>query len=352
MGFSLCNSSLYGWYFKPYRQVLAGVASRTVTLAITQGFMIKRTLPHSPEILRDWSAGSLVSSLWTGPSIYIVQWSSTSLMQRPFSTVPYIVVTPKHKIILLPLHNCNFDTAMNHDLNIWYVGYLICDPQVEKHWSNQIGKPGQRTPLLQLAQEADSDFPLCRPSVSPSQGTLQWFWVTGKPSCVPVSIQFYVFIVHFAASSDPSFVYFSVSNLNLLSKRTSQYQNAEITVMVFLYYGELVQTGPRTRLNALNRTNSFPWVWWQNPIIPALRGRGRGISSWKPPGLYGEAVSGEKKSESIDYHSYMKNKNGFLFCLALFWKQGRLWFKPSSSMPCLWDQEGPLPWSLFMNIFT
>lgn len=171
----------------------------------------------------------------------------------------------------------------------------------------------------------------------------------GKPSCVPVSIQFYVFIVHFAASNDPSFVYFSVSNLNLLSKRTSQYQNAEITVMVFSYYGELVQTGPWARLNALNRTNSLPWVWWQNPIIPALRGRGRGISSWKPPGLYGEAVSGEEKK----WIDYMKYKNGFLFCLDLFWKQGSLWFKPSSLMPCLWDQEeGSLPWSLFMNIFT
>lgn len=175
----------------------------------------------------------------------------------------------------------------------------------------------------------------------------------GKPSCVPVSIQFYAFIVHFAASNDPSFVYFSVSNLNLLSKHTSQYQNAEITVMVFSYYGELVQTGPRARLNALNRTNSLPWVWWQNPIIPALRGRGRGISSWKPPGLYGEAVSGEKKVNRLITILIWSIRMVFCFVWLCFESKAACDFKPSSLVSCLWDQEGgPLPWSLFMNIFT
>lgn len=48
----------------------------------------------------------------------LAQWFSTSLTLRPFNTVGHIVVAPKHKIILWPLHNCNFDTAMNHDLNI------------------------------------------------------------------------------------------------------------------------------------------------------------------------------------------------------------------------------------------
>jgi hypothetical protein len=62
---------------------------------------------------------------------------STSLMLQPFNTVPYVVGTPNHNIILLLLHNCNFATAMN----IWYAGDLIYnpqggrDPQVENHCS-------------------------------------------------------------------------------------------------------------------------------------------------------------------------------------------------------------------------
>ena len=40
------------------------------------------------------------------------------LMLRPFSTVPRVVVTPNHKIILLLLHNYNFATVINHNVNI------------------------------------------------------------------------------------------------------------------------------------------------------------------------------------------------------------------------------------------
>jgi hypothetical protein len=46
------------------------------------------------------------------------------------------VVTPNHKMISLLLHNCNFVTVMNHNVNIWYEGYLRCDiPQTEKSCS-------------------------------------------------------------------------------------------------------------------------------------------------------------------------------------------------------------------------
>lgn len=38
----------------------------------------------------------------------------------------------------------------------------------------------------------------------------------------------------------------------------SQHQNLDIGVMVFLFYGERVQTGLLATAYALNRTNSFP----------------------------------------------------------------------------------------------
>jgi hypothetical protein len=37
-------------------------------------------------------------------------------------------VTFNHKIISLLLHNYNFATVMNCNVNIWYKGYLICNP--------------------------------------------------------------------------------------------------------------------------------------------------------------------------------------------------------------------------------
>lgn len=50
------------------------------------------------------------------------------LMLQPFNTVPPVVVTPNHDIILLLLHNSNFDTVVNHNISIQYAGYLIYDP--------------------------------------------------------------------------------------------------------------------------------------------------------------------------------------------------------------------------------
>lgn len=39
---------------------------------------------------------------------------------QPFTTVPCLVVTPSHKITLLPLPNCNFATAINCNVNIYF----------------------------------------------------------------------------------------------------------------------------------------------------------------------------------------------------------------------------------------
>ena len=46
----------------------------------------------------------------------VIQWTSTFLMLRPFNSSS--VVTPKHKIISLLLHNSNFTTIMTHNVNI------------------------------------------------------------------------------------------------------------------------------------------------------------------------------------------------------------------------------------------
>lgn len=43
------------------------------------------------------------------------------LMLQPFNTAALVVVTPDHKVTL-PVMNCN--------VNIRYIGYLICDPSV------------------------------------------------------------------------------------------------------------------------------------------------------------------------------------------------------------------------------
>ena len=53
------------------------------------------------------------------------QWLSTFLMLWPFDTVPHVVLTPNHKVVLL-LHGCNFASC---NVNIWYAGYLTCGPQ-------------------------------------------------------------------------------------------------------------------------------------------------------------------------------------------------------------------------------
>jgi hypothetical protein len=54
-------------------------------------------------------------------------WFSTFLILWPFNIVPPVVVIPKHNIISLLLHSYNFATVINHNIKIWYTGYLIPD---------------------------------------------------------------------------------------------------------------------------------------------------------------------------------------------------------------------------------
>jgi hypothetical protein len=44
---------------------------------------------------------------------------------QPF---PHDVVTTSHKVIFCCYFTTVFSTVMNSNVNIWYVGYLICDP--------------------------------------------------------------------------------------------------------------------------------------------------------------------------------------------------------------------------------
>jgi hypothetical protein len=62
----------------------------------------------------------VVSSCHSGCLNPLEQWFSTFLVLQLFNTVPHAVVTlPTHrKIILLLLHNCNFASVMNHNVNI------------------------------------------------------------------------------------------------------------------------------------------------------------------------------------------------------------------------------------------
>ena len=60
------------------------------------------------------------------------QWFSAFLMLPPFSTLSSVVVKhalPNHIIILLLLPNCNFETVIDCNVNTWYTGYLISNPQ-------------------------------------------------------------------------------------------------------------------------------------------------------------------------------------------------------------------------------
>ena len=46
------------------------------------------------------------------------QWLSTFLMLQPLNTVPHVVLTPTIRLFLLLLHNCNFATAIDQNVNI------------------------------------------------------------------------------------------------------------------------------------------------------------------------------------------------------------------------------------------
>lgn len=51
-------------------------------------------------------------------------------MPWSLNIVSHVVVIPKHDIILLIFHIFNLSTAMYCNLNIWFAGYVICNPKV------------------------------------------------------------------------------------------------------------------------------------------------------------------------------------------------------------------------------
>lgn len=67
---------------------------------------------------------------------------------QPSNSAPHVVVTPNHKVMLLPLHNWNLATVVNRDVNIcvsWSCmisvkgsfdpsKYIHHGPYVENHW--------------------------------------------------------------------------------------------------------------------------------------------------------------------------------------------------------------------------
>lgn len=56
------------------------------------------------------------------------------------NTILHVVATPVTiKLFLLPLHNCDFATVMNHNLNIWCAEYLIFNPCERVIWPSQRG---------------------------------------------------------------------------------------------------------------------------------------------------------------------------------------------------------------------
>jgi hypothetical protein len=107
----------------------------------------------------------LLSRSWRKEAlVFISTWYSSSCCH-----------VPSHNIISFWLHKCKFATVMNHTVNIWYAGYLICDPhrghdlQVEKHWSRE-GRYVRTNSALDLL---DSQLFLC--TVTPYFiQTLEW----------------------------------------------------------------------------------------------------------------------------------------------------------------------------------
>lgn len=89
------------------------------------------------------------------------------VLTLPNDPVPQAVVTPNHTIILLVLHNCNFDTVMNHYVN------LICNPSDHDPkvtcWCTDCGATSCVTPC-NLAASLYAQQPCTKP---PSSHTLE-----------------------------------------------------------------------------------------------------------------------------------------------------------------------------------
>lgn len=62
-----------------------------------------------------------------------------------------MTIPPNHKIISLLPHNCNFTTNVNHNVNIWYAGYVIRNPK-------GVGTHGLRTSVLDGKLGRSSDL--------------------------------------------------------------------------------------------------------------------------------------------------------------------------------------------------
>lgn len=70
---------------------------------------------------------------------------SAFIVLQPFNKDPHVVVVPNNDIISLLLHNSNFSTVKNRNVNICYAEYLICDPpplrshepQFENQWARE-----------------------------------------------------------------------------------------------------------------------------------------------------------------------------------------------------------------------
>jgi hypothetical protein len=84
------------------------------------------------------SSGSILTDKWRGLSLRWFhscqadtseRWLSVFLMLQPFNTVPHVMLSLDDNIILLLLHNCNFASGMNCNVNFWYAEYLMWDPK-------------------------------------------------------------------------------------------------------------------------------------------------------------------------------------------------------------------------------
>lgn len=86
---------------------------------------LARTSSSEPKRSRDSRSPCIVPDL-SGPVPYFSPLRTVFLafpMPWPFNTVLHVVVTPTIKL----LHNCNLATLMNHNVYIWYSGYVIYD---------------------------------------------------------------------------------------------------------------------------------------------------------------------------------------------------------------------------------
>ena len=118
-------------------------------------------------------------------------WISTLLMLRLLNIVLYVMVTPNHTLLLC---NSKFANTMNHTIDIWYAGYLICnpqsgwDPQVENHCLMMFAPPMTQPHLCH--KETWTNVISCCSILLPSNRNLKYLC----PLCIPQNtFPFHVF---------------------------------------------------------------------------------------------------------------------------------------------------------------